>query len=414
MQCRKISRLILLCALSLFFLRLAAQPPTGNPVLRENQREEKIIVYPDGRWQYFHQYNQGSKVLFDPEDDPGSRPREAFDQYPVFTGKVVPFEETIPLTEEDARKVAFRKSQIAQSAAAIAEERAGEARRNRERLEREMAEARRRGAGETELKQLEVKLEAARRTEAATAREARLALDESSRAREIAARGNYFDLLKENTETDRDRTRSYSGRAQLTGQFYQEVAALDKAPDRHSRQFSTIVHPPDPGCKLTYEGIDEYTGMMRRDVQKQLLFTHTDERLRLYLKDKDYLRCEGFMTSLAGGYRYLSLEFTFAYPNAREAYGFIEKGSYLIVKLMDGRSVFLQAGKMDQGSYDTEKELLTYRVHYPINQSVINTLKKGEVDNIRMYWSSGFEEYEVYYLNFFIDQIRCLETGNAK
>ena len=46
--------------------------------------------------------------------------------------------------------------------------------------------------------------------------------------------------------------------------------------------------------------------------------------------------------------------------------------------------------------------------HYPINSSVLATLAKGEVDTIRMYWSSGFEEYEVYNLDFFINQIRCL------
>jgi len=409
MQCRKFSWLIVLSSLWFTACVTSAQQSTSNPVLRENERGEKIIVYPDGRWQYFHQYNQGSKVLFDPEDDPSSQPRQAFNQYPVFTGKVVPYEEPIPITQEDAQKIAVRKSQIAQSAVAIANERAEEARRNRERLERKLTDAERRQADSEKRKLLGIRLEAARKAEATAVREAQQALGESSRARELAARGNYQEIIKETRLSTKDPSQPYANQDQLSGQFYQEIAALDKGPDRESLQFNTLIHPPAQSCKLSYEGVDEYTGMMRRDVQKQLLFTHTDERLRLYLKDKDYLRCEGFMTSLAGGYRYLSLEFTFAYPNAREAYGFIEKGSYLIVKLMDGKSVYLQSGKMDQGSYDTEKELLTYQVHYPINQSVINSLKRGEVDNIRMYWSSGFEEYEVYYLNFFIDQIRCLE-----
>jgi hypothetical protein len=387
-----------------FMINLSAQ---GNPVMRTNERGEQIIVFPDGRWQYFHQYQQGSHILFDPQDAPLSQQRQQLERYPVFTGKVVPFEEIIPITEDDAQKIAFRKAQLASSAAAIAQERADKATRRRSQLEAELDQARRRNqAGR--IRDLEVRIEAAQEGERIALREAQLANVESARADAFVARGNYISELKAEQERAEKELLLAKQQDLLAGNFYEQLAFLDDMPyalQAPNRLTTAAV----PACRLAYEGTDEYTGLQRMDVQKRLLFTHTDERLRLYLKDKDYLRCEGFLTSLAGGYRYLSLEFTFAYPNAREAYGFIEKGSYLVIKLMNGQAVYLQSGKMDQGSYDTEKELLTYRVHYPINQSVINTLRKGEVDNIRMYWSSGFEEYEVYYLNFFKDQIDCLE-----
>ena len=111
-----------------------------------------------------------------------------------------------------------------------------------------------------------------------------------------------------------------------------------------------------------------------------------------------------------GGYRFLSLQFTFAYPNAREAYGFIEKGSYLTIKLLNGDFINLKAGKMDRGSYDLTTDLLTYQVNYPIDRSQIGLLKHSEVDAIRVFWSSGFEEYEVFQLDFFINQLSCLEN----
>lgn len=114
------------------------------------------------------------------------------------------------------------------------------------------------------------------------------------------------------------------------------------------------------------------------------------------------------MTAL-GGFRFLSLQFTFAYPNAREAYGFIEKGSVLIVKLLDGSFVTLSAGQMDKGSYDTTTELLTYQVYYPLERSQIQALRRGEVDSIILFWSTGYEEYPVFNLNFFANQFSCLE-----
>ena len=146
----------------------------------------------------------------------------------------------------------------------------------------------------------------------------------------------------------------------------------------------------------------------RRDVQKQTLFVFTDERLRLFLKDKEYLRCEGYATSI-GGYRFISLQFTFAYPNAREAYGFIEKGSILTIKLLDGSFVNLRSGKIDKGSYDSISIVLTYSVHYSIDRTQMSLLRNSEVDSVLVFWSSGYEEYEVFEIDFFINQLACLE-----
>ena len=397
--------LLLLCGFVLS-CEMTAQVNRAHPVVRENEKGETIIVFPDGRWQYFNRYRQGDRELFDPTAEPEE---DGFERYPVFSGKVAPFEEPVPMTEEIAHKILNREAQLALSAVEITRERAAEATRNRQRLEQELAAARRRQSPPDRVRRLEVRLQAARDTEAATRREAEQAGREYQEAETLASRGNYQTVLRQSRpETASGRPRP-SGSDLLTGNFYDNIAFLDKEYTAAGRRFSTLIHPPQPTCRLAFEGIDEQSGRVRRDVEKQLLFTHTDERLRLYLKDKDYLRCEGYLTALDGGFRYLSLEFTFAYPNAREAYGFIEKGSYLVINLLDGQTVYLQSGKMDRSSYDTEKELLTYRVNYPMNQSVLNTLAKGEIDSLRMYWSSGFEEYEIYYLDFFKNQIRCLE-----
>ena len=167
------------------------------------------------------------------------------------------------------------------------------------------------------------------------------------------------------------------------------------------------MNPPRQRCQFAFEGQDTDIGSYRRDLEPQLLFTYTDERLRPYLQDKEYLSCEAYLSSV-GGYRYLTLDFTFAYPNAQEAYGFIDQNSVLTVKLLNGDVINLRAGQMDRGKYDTVKQELTYSVYYPIDRSYLGLLKVSELDLIRVFWSSGFEEYPIHQMDFFQRQLQCL------
>lgn len=387
------------------FLCLLANFTAHTQEIRTNERGEKIIVYPDGTWQYFTNFGVPSDALFDPQDSPDYKTTETGGKYPVFTGKVLPMNNVYVSTDEDARKIFIRRSQIAQEAVQIADQRAREAVQNREKLEQELAQAKRSGASAETQRNLAIRLEAARKTERETAQEAMQARSASQDAADLTRKGNYLDELTKITAAEINQPRSSEP---LLEDFYQNVVALDEATGDVRNRNNVMVNPPHNVCDVAYEGNDESTRQWRRDMQQELLFTHTDERLRVYLKDKEYLRCEGFLTTM-GGFRYLSLEFSFAYPNAREAYGFIEKGSILIIKLLNGDFVTLTAGRMDQGSYDTEAELLTYSVHYPIDRSQLNILQKSELNSMIMFWSSGYEEYEVFNLDFFMNQITCLE-----
>ena len=381
--------------------------PVESQVLRENEKGEKIIVYPDGTWQYFNDLNEDTGNAPAPTTKENTSSNQ---QYPVFEAQIEPLDGPVSITEEDIFKISVRRSQLAREAAKIAEERAEQATQQRLSLEKELQNAQRTAPDDAKLiRQLNVRLNAARQTENESNSEARLARLEADKAVELTEKGGYVAAFNQDQVAKKSRAKLNRSRSLIAYATYQELLPLDDNFTGLLPEDNLMINPPEQECKIAFEGKDEYSGMWRKDVQQQLLFTHTDERLRLYLKDKEYLRCDGFITSLGGGYRFLSLQFTFAYPNAREAYGFIEKGSVLTVQLLNGDYVKLQSGKMDRGRYDTEQELLTYQVHYPIDRTQINILKNSEVDKIRVFWSSGFEEYEVYQLDFFMNQINCLE-----
>jgi hypothetical protein len=162
-------------------------------------------------------------------------------------------------------------------------------------------------------------------------------------------------------------------------------------------------------CQYAYEGLDAKGLDWRRDGEKELLFTFTDERLRLFFPDKEYLRCEAFLSTVGRREKQLTIEFRFAYPNAREAYGVIEKNSLITLKLFDGQIIQLKAGELDLGKYETDKDILTYRMIYKMDNQQINLLRKQELEEIRMYWSAGFEVYPVYNIDFFSRQLKCLD-----
>jgi len=390
MQFIKISCISLLCSIFVI-VNLNAQE------IRTNENGEKIIVYPDGKWEYFDQSKNAQRDSLGLADAESNR-------YPTFSGNVSPLENPISFTEEDARKIAIRHAQIARDASSIAQRRAEDAKYNRQKLESLLKSE---NIDPQQAEQLNKRLELAIQTEQRTVKEAMLAMQEYENAESDLQQGRFNEEVEEEITAreafEADKTRSFAN----LDKFYQELPVMDLPFE--TAYNGGVRQQSEKECIYDYEGYDKMNGLWRKDLRRETLFTYTDDRLRMYLKDREYLKCEAFMTSLGGGYRILSLRFSFAYPNAREAYGFIEKGSMLIIRLLNGGFIQLHSGKMDSGHYDTEQELLTYEVNYPISQSYINSLKNSEVDSIIVSWSSGYEEYEVYNLDFFQNQIGCLQ-----
>ena len=62
------------------------------------------------------------------------------------------------------------------------------------------------------------------------------------------------------------------------------------------------------------------------------------------------------------------------------------------------------------GTLNPLKKSVVYKPQYLIGSNQAKELSKGEVDRIRLVWSSGYEDYEIYELDFFINQFRCLEV----
>ena len=379
------------------FMMLLSSLSLRSQEIRTNDKGENIIVFDDGTWQYFSEQGTGIRR---PAEEGGIA---------VITVDIEPLDGSIPVTQEDIFNISVRQSQLAEEASNIAQIRAEKAIEARDKIEKEFARTLAQGnLTEQEKHNFEVRINAAKQAELQALRESSAAQSEAEYTKEITEKGNFVDAYNELVRIKRKQREIAEAQISSFGASYSDITPMTETYAGGSLFQQVILNPPKKECDFAYEGKEAKTGQWRRDLQKELLFSHTDERLRPFLKDKEYLRCESYFTSVSG-FRFLNLMFTFAYPNAREAYGFIEEGSVLSIRLLNGDFINLFSREMGEGKYDTKKEILTYQVLYPIDQSQINLLKQSEVDVIRVYWSSGYEEYEVYHLDFFKNQIDCID-----
>ena len=183
--------------------------------------------------------------------------------------------------------------------------------------------------------------------------------------------------------------------------------ALNKLP--WVDQINVIKHTD---CLVNSEKTDDFTQKKRIDLGKQFLFSYTDEKLRPFLKGQELLICDASLTSL-GGFSYLNLSFNIASPNARDNFGVLENNAPISLKLINGNTISLYNSNRDVGKIDPYSGNTVYNGLYIISAANEKLLSKTELDELRVIWSTGYEDYEIYEIDFFINQLTCLKKSKV-
>lgn len=182
----------------------------------------------------------------------------------------------------------------------------------------------------------------------------------------------------------------------------------NKSLAKYNQKDDVMYNPPSGNCEYGFDDIDEFTGKRRVELAKQTFFTHTADRLKPYFKNNHHITGEGFLSATTGGVKYLNLKLSILSEHAQREFGLLEKGSMLSLKLINGATVKLLNTKTSSGLLNKVTKTTVYRGQYLISKDHEKTLKKSEVDKVRVVWGTGYEDYEVYELDFFIDQFKCL------
>lgn len=165
----------------------------------------------------------------------------------------------------------------------------------------------------------------------------------------------------------------------------------------------------DSQCQFAFDGIDAITGKTRRTLVPDFLFSSTPAELRSYFPNGDLITCQSSITEMGGGKVFLLLEFTIQSANANNAYGGVARNSVLTLRTFEGDQVRLVCTIGDEGHYNDTKNVYTFRAQYPISKGELKVLSRSEIDQARVVWKTGFEDYEILNVDFFIKQLNCLK-----
>lgn len=356
----------------------------------------KIIVYPNGKAYYFN-----TKEIV--EDYNGSDPDSA---YPVITVKIEPLSSAVNVTEEDLKRIATRRLQLAEEALALSEERANAAYENRLTLENRLATAK--SVDETgAAARLQRQLLLAKKIELESVEEKKTAQQQLSLAKNTLDEGRYVAAYNESRQRRQDRSGKGAKNEEILPYAKKLLGAQRVRFTGYGKTIAQRSSPPQVPCSLAFEGPDEKTGQHIRASAPELFFTHTDQSLRPYLAGKEYLSAYAYVHSREG-YRYLTLRITFSNPNAITTYGFLDQGSLLSIHLLDGNYINLRAARAANGSWNSDLGELSYEVTYSIDRSNISSLKQSDLDYVQLFWSSGFEEYDIFQVDVLQRLLSCL------
>jgi len=192
-------------------------------------------------------------------------------------------------------------------------------------------------------------------------------------------------------------------------QFFCAIIILATFTDAAFTQ-SQVVAP----CEIAFIGLDSSLQQKRMDTSNQLFFTYTPDTLRPFFDQQEYLRTDAHLSYIEGGYYILHLHFLVASPDAPQEYQALQASSVLNIKFMNGSTLSLRNGKTSRGQYDGRRQAFVFKGQYPLSGAAVRRLQNREVDRIQVYWTRGYEWYEIYDLDFFKTQLHCIQATIAK
>ena len=175
----------------------------------------------------------------------------------------------------------------------------------------------------------------------------------------------------------------------------------------YNRSKDVFMNTPTPECAIAFEGKDEFTGKNKRETSPTRFFTHTDDLMRKALGDKDFITCDITGTKIESSrYTYLNLTFTILSKDIQRTLGFLDRGTPIIFVLVNGAKVTLRANKTDIGVVDIDKGTTIYKAQ--LTAESITDVTGSELDYVRVNWSSGYEDYEIFDVDVLKNLFNCL------
>jgi len=161
-------------------------------------------------------------------------------------------------------------------------------------------------------------------------------------------------------------------------------------------------------CDVLYDGIDLTTKTYRVEMAPAMIFNHTPPEVKNNLQTSNLIKCRGQIVQIQDDVS-LHLNIQINSLMAPKVYGSLDVGALLKVILIDGKEIELQNYASSAGVPTEDKKAYIYPVAYKLSNRTVKQLSKMEIDKIGIQWSSGYEEYTIYEVDFLTSQLSCLK-----
>ncbi len=175
----------------------------------------------------------------------------------------------------------------------------------------------------------------------------------------------------------------------------------------YSSAEDVMINPPTPPCVLASNIRDEFSGEVRREMQRTELFRHTNQALRKIYTDKAHTIGEASLLSI-GLNAALRLNLRVNDPNVRRTQGSLQKGGVAILRFVDGSTVTLYNQRADDGEIVPEGQAVNFEAQFPLDRTLLKKIRNTELDKIRLAWTNGYEDYDVQQVDVLMRQAKCL------
>ncbi len=167
-------------------------------------------------------------------------------------------------------------------------------------------------------------------------------------------------------------------------------------------------------CEIINDGIDLQTKTYRVELGPSMLFNFTPPEVKNDLQEDNLMKCQAQIVKVEDKIS-VHLNLRINSLKAQDIYGSIDKEGIMKITLIDGKEIKLMCYAGSPGVQTQNKKAYIYPVGYELSNRDIRQLSKKEIDKIGIEWSSGYEEYLIYEIDFFMNQLACLDrVANQK
>jgi len=163
----------------------------------------------------------------------------------------------------------------------------------------------------------------------------------------------------------------------------------------------------DYDCEIVFDGFDEKIGRDRKEVKTQRFFSYSQASMKPYFKTEDFLICDANISKVGKKY-YLTLNIRIRSKDASKTYGTLLANENIKIEMINGRRVYGINIKSDAGDIESYTGHTLYSGIFELDKGDVKDLKSNYLDHIGIIWSSGYEQYDIYNVDFLTNQLKCL------